>query len=84
MFNMLHFFIKLWVFFIYTIAYYVIEVSNLFNERQNSKNADSNFKKIKYKLTKKKRCNTQFIKKQTLIDINQLIRKKIEFMKERI
>lgn len=64
------------VFYIYTIAYYVIEVSNLFNERQNSKNADSNFKKIKYKWTKKKkRCNTQFIKKQTLIDINQLIRK---------
>lgn len=64
----------------------MIEVSNLFNERQNSKNADSNFKKIKYKLKKKKirRCNTQFIKKQTLIDINQIIRKKIEFMKERI
>lgn len=43
------------VFYIYTIAYYVIEVSNLFNERQNSKNADSNFKKIKYIFTKKKK-----------------------------
>lgn len=58
MFNMLHFFIKLWVSFIYTIAQYVIEISNLFNERQNSKNADSNFKKIKYELTKKKKDAT--------------------------
>lgn len=71
MFNMLHFFIKSWVSFICSIAYYVIKVSKLFNERQNSKNADNNFKKIEYTLTKKKeRCNTQFIKKQTLIDIN--------------
>lgn len=62
MFNMLHFFIKLWVSFIYTIAYYVIEVSNLFNERQNSKNADSNFKKIKYKLTKKKDATHNLLK----------------------
>lgn len=68
---MLHFFIKPWVSFICSIAYYVIKVSKLFNERQNSKNADNNFKKIKYTLTKnKERCNTQFIKKQTLIDIN--------------
>lgn len=70
MFNMLHFIIELWVSFIFSIAYYVIEISKIFNGRQTFKEcgetlSDSNFKKkINYKLTKKQRYNTQLIKKK--------------------
>lgn len=69
MFNMLHFIIELWVSFIFSIAYYVIEKCKIFNGRQKFKEcgetlSDSNLKKkINYKLTKKQRYNTQLIKK---------------------